>query len=1006
MEPKTPLVVLFDKLRKGGKTYYYTLGQYIVAPNNDKTQEISETLEFTPVLARSLGDSLEFEDELTIDMLFELSEIRGEQEEIINEARFTHFFEEGWKEWEGKFVITRNNDLAFVTKNGEFYSLADTANKEFIHNVMLEHKLLKLPAVVLPGYVMSRGRHRRIFGFLPVPKIYFNTKLRKSNIISRLGKETQREYRRIEDIVVDAVLNNKQPSDPNLATELERARETFHKLILNRYHDIGDGVYSQAFFIVKTLVLLHNTNEKSRDEITAVLKAIKENPADLVLSVLKDTAFLSLVDAWINTAKVYAQMMPFEEWLQEELSFLEKEEDVIDFAEAYAKAIQGDMSSTNLLRNLLSPQKFRIDPSELVGAPMGFNRAAKIIPIAPKSKTLAYALDLAEKSLVVTSVEEITEEGGEKIRFLVPTYTVINALPISVERIVDPIWSAVQNTKMQIELYRITFITEEGKVIEIGPEGIQELVKILERVGGLVHRSYEARDALNVLISTLDKLGVVTTVEEPLYPGFYRYNGEWLVKDFPLREVSKEELNEALEFLEKIADSHKWSPETWRRKFGGALHWAVLAPFSFAMKFEKRPWLPNLLLVGSSDTRKTFIAKVISAIWGRDINQSIKPYGSFRTVANLAANLMENGTFPLTINEAKPFFDEIDKYSGEKANILKSAVESLFSRDVYKGGVRIKQPAYASLIFTMNGFPPENDAIRKRFFTLVFNRSEMIPRGDKRKIIRRLSSEIPENQLVEKLSPIGVFMANYVLDHWDELDPNWREAAAEVWRAAYEFAGREMPDWMVNAELDEDTDFEGDYRELIANHLRSRLNAAFPVRDASWGLEERIKTAVVKNLVPELLYYDARENTVYVYAKQLVKELNVEFIDSAESIAEIMGWEVVRKQRREFKKSFGKAKPALLRVEFERFMRDVLPDVGGYEIEDAMNEIVYSLSMKGNCDIETLKEELGIEGNKFYNALVALQEMGVVSVRAKKAFLDKKAAKANGFEVVEEIVRS
>lgn len=49
MEPRTPLVVLFDKLRKGGKTYYYTLGQYIVAPNNEKTQEISETLEFTPV---------------------------------------------------------------------------------------------------------------------------------------------------------------------------------------------------------------------------------------------------------------------------------------------------------------------------------------------------------------------------------------------------------------------------------------------------------------------------------------------------------------------------------------------------------------------------------------------------------------------------------------------------------------------------------------------------------------------------------------------------------------------------------------------------------------------------------------------------------------------------------------------------------------------------------------------------------------------------------------------
>lgn len=1004
MNSKTLLIVLFDKLKNGGKMYYYTFGDYIVVSNGAKTREISETLEFMPVLARISEDSLEFEDELPIDLLFKLRDIGDDQKEIANEAKFTRFFENGWNEWQGKFIITRNNDLAFVTKKGEFYSLADTSNKEFIYNVMMEYKLLKLPAVIIPGYVVSRGRYKRLFGFLPIPKVYFSNRLRKGNIVSRLSKQAQQEYREMEDTLLAAVFNGKIPNNKDLAEELERAKEVFNKLVIERYNDVGDGVYSQAFFIVKTLILLYRSNEDIRDEIRVLLEVIKKDPAELVLAVLGETAFPSLVDVWINIGKIYAEMASFEEWVQQELSFLEKEDTITNFAEIYARAIQGDMGAINILKDFLSPQKFKIDPSGLIGAPMGFSRAAKIIPIAPKSKTLVYALDLAERSLIVAGIEEVTDkESEEKRRFLTPAYIVLNALSVRIERIVDPIWSAVQNTKMRIELYKITLLTEDEKVIEIGPEGIQELAGILERIGGLVHRSHEVKDALNVIISTLDKIGAVTTAEEPLYPGFYRYEGKWLVKDFPLQEVSREELNEALDFLEKIAESHKWGVETWRRKFGGVLYWAALAPFSFAMKFEKRPWLPNLLLVGTSDTRKTFIAKVVSAIWGRDINQSIKPYGSFRTVANLAANLMENGTFSLTINEARPFFEEIDRYSGEKANILKSAVESLFSRDVYRGGVRIKQPAYASLIFTMNGFPPENDAIRKRFFTLNFNREEMIPRKDKRKVLRILSSEIPEGSLVEKLSPIGRFMANYVLQHWDDLDPNWREDAAELWREAYNFAGREMPEWLLNAELDEEVDFEEDYRELITSHLRSRLNAAFPVRDASWGLEERIKASIVKNLVPELLYYDAGESTVYIYAKQLIKELNVEFIDSAETIAEIMGWEVVRKKRKEFEKFFGTGKPSLLRVEFEQFMRDILPNIERDGEDKVMEEIVYSLSLRDSYDLERLKSDLGVEESAFYSAVTTLKGMGVITVRAGKVFLDRKRAEEHGFDTILEV---
>jgi hypothetical protein len=307
---------------------------------------------------------------------------------------------------------------------------------------------------------------------------------------------------------------------------------------------------------------------------------------------------------------------------------------------------------------------------------------------------------------------------------------------------------------------------------------VDELLAFL-KANGLILRKNKAEDVLNAVLHAMMRKGLAEFRTGFDAPGFYWVDGKLLANKVEVRKPDSQELKEALELLNELANV--WFANV-KEQFLTALKLGLIMPFSFAIKQKfrgEKGFLPWLYLYGQRDTGKTTTAEIILHIFNIMNRQHELGVGEVNTEAKLGAVLSAD-TFPHIINEGASLFDKPNLNE-----IIKQAVEGVIARQRFESKSIIKEyPAYAPLIITANEFRVTDEALsQKRLVVLRYPMSAKVSKEKIAEFREKVANRLP------KLKALGQFVEWYLLEHPDELTYDWLNLSKKILEKAYEFAG-------------------------------------------------------------------------------------------------------------------------------------------------------------------------------------------------------------------------
>jgi hypothetical protein len=473
-----------------------------------------------------------------------------------------------------------------------------------------------------------------------------------------------------------------------------------------------------------------------------------------------------------------------------------------------------------------------------------------------------------------------------------------------------------------ITKYEVTWETDvRPKPLIIGPAPLPEILDRL-KAEGLVVAPRLAWDVLSAIIHAYQRKGRAEIRKELETPGFYllREGGkeEIITVGYEIEEPSLDELREALTLLDEIAVN--WFSNV-RDRFATAIKWWVIAPFSYVVK-QWGTFIPALYQQGPPNTRKTTINMIGSKIWGFRYPEVTSkdgeiPGSTVDTPARLE-HWLGKGTFPVCIKEPKSMFE-----NPAVVEMLKSSIESTEARGKYRGGVYSLTPALAILSFTSNTYIPSDPSlVGKRIYVLKYSFTEALnpENKDHKELMDKFESTVLPK--LDKLAAIGKYIACRVVEEpkllrdatW--IGHRWLDVSEKLLIEAYSKAGLTPPEWIKLRYMTETiAEIYEDKRELVREFLVKRINEEYnrfvgriTVEKPEEGytriestsrheadLKTRIEIVLDKQLIPWLL----RENDKVLITTGIMQELEeaVGGIESLKSLAELLGWEYIRKKK-------------------------------------------------------------------------------------------------------------
>jgi len=158
--------------------------------------------------------------------------------------------------------------------------------------------------------------------------------------------------------------------------------------------------------------------------------------------------------------------------------------------------------------------------------------------------------------------------------------------------------------------YKVKWEASSRGTLEIGPDTIEGIVARLKQEG-LVERRHLVDDVIAAIMEGFIRKGRAIMKERIESRGFYLVDGKVLVVEFNAEKPSIEELKEALELLNELAEWYRHIQD----KFATVIKWGVVASFNYILK-QKGKWLKWLYLYGVSGTGKTTLGEIALAVWG------------------------------------------------------------------------------------------------------------------------------------------------------------------------------------------------------------------------------------------------------------------------------------------------------------------------------------------------------------------------------------------------------
>ena len=460
--------------------------------------------------------------------------------------------------------------------------------------------------------------------------------------------------------------------------------------------------------------------------------------------------------------------------------------------------------------------------------------------------------------------------------------------------------------------YEVTF---EGrtliKPLKVGPATAEEIVAKL-KAEGLVYHSRLINDVLNAIIQGFIRKGKAEIKEEVEAPGFYLIDGKVIAVRWEPKEVSKEELREALELLNELAN---WFRHVLDR-FATVIKWYVVSPFMYIYK-QKKKWVKALYLYGPPDTGKSTLSKIGASIWGLPLIE--KPGSAVSTPARLE-RVLSSSTFPVMIKEPGEMLERNDV-----VEMIKSAIEDVIARGRVVRNTYIEIPALAPLVFTSNKYAPRDPGLLKRLILMVFSYGEKIPL-EKQKVFE----EKVETRF-SKLSPIGYWVARKIVENPKLLDLPWKELSTKLLKEVYEEVGLTPPSW-IDLWYNPPEGLDEELREAVRRFLFEKINTAFSKHVGRVAVytgqtieylghseidpRRRVEIVLDKKLIPWLLMKGTKVILTTEFRRKIEEEIGD--IGGLRSIAELLGWTY----QRNFK--LGKRNIQVILVDYEDFVNFLL----------------------------------------------------------------------------------
>lgn len=432
-------------------------------------------------------------------------------------------------------------------------------------------------------------------------------------------------------------------------------------------------------------------------------------------------------------------------------------------------------------------------------------------------------------------------------------------------------------------------------------------------------------------------------------PGFYwDINSEEIVAvKYQKKKPTIDELLDALQLLNELKYYYTSS-----EKLAHAIKWGIIAPFGYVRKYVNE-YMPYLCLQGAAGSGKSALGRILLYLYGEPV-ESYNDIGGggFNTEARMGQHVQKT-TFPIIVNEPGSIFEN------EKVlEMLKNVIELRTARSKFQGRIFVNIPAFTTAIFTSNKPLPPDDAIQRRFSTILFTHKERKTEQEKKIFEQKFKIKNPQKSPLHKLKAIQHFAIGEIVKDHNLLLKDWKECADIIVKRLFYYLDQEVPEWLkqwgeeVTLE-DIDEEHIEEIRMFFIEEInkKSRLIKLYDETgrpsenetlidneeiNRTKDFHQKVWNVINEGLLPyAVLYHNSKGDHVCFKAgmkKYLNKYTNI--CEPLTSICELLGWKYTSVRIPK--------KTKVMKVKFDKFLSFIYPEMEIVEnvIEDKKDKTI------------------------------------------------------------------
>ncbi len=492
--------------------------------------------------------------------------------------------------------------------------------------------------------------------------------------------------------------------------------------------------------------------------------------------------------------------------------------------------------------------------------------------------------------------KEVMNEHRGNVNYF--SSTILEAIPIEIIKYDNKILQEPISFRIKWKNRNETFLTppqDEGYNLN---ELKEELVN-----RGTVISANDVLAALSSLINEFQNRKILKIKTDIQKPGFYydKENDKITVIKYEIKDY-RDGLYDAIQVLESLKEYYGDNDD----KLATYLKWGLICPFFYAMKQRGNESVCYLCLSGIADAGKTSAGQIILYLWDKPIEGSTEINGAKAGSVARFGSIVNNGTFPILVNESAAMFTTLDMIE-----LIKSSVYGLIARARF-GGKHLKSfAALTPFIFTANGYLPEDGGTIRRIHEIVYSLSERKTDKEKMEYQKKFNIKHTEKCELNKLKSISYFVANEIIQDPNLLDMDYNDLAVTLLHRLYSDIGYNFPEWLnKTVEIYNTDDMYDIQEETIRSFLVNTINRAHieRIKDATYnsdgidkylnldrdeGIDLRVDTVLSRQLVPWIIAKKNRYGDIIVcltieFAKQLKDMTGIDY--QLKTLGELIGF--------------------------------------------------------------------------------------------------------------------